>query len=280
VSTLRAVLLYPIRPGDTARALAGRPLVLLLLLVPPAAAALGLLSRGVSIADAGATGLALLLVLVGLTLGGACASWPGARVAGARLPLRALLPVCAVAAFWAPLLLVALAFGLRAVGAGPAAVLVAALLVLLHGVACGFGIVRGDEVEDAGRGGVASCIGLSGALLALWIFLTGIQGSLVFVVRAPVPLEASAGGSTIEAGDLLLFRRCDRAPPGSLVLMRERGGREGVFARIRDAGDPVPLGTGPENSRLSPEWDIAGRAVFVFGASAWSPFRATPPVPE
>ena len=280
VSTLRAVLLYPVRPGDTARALAARPQVLLVLLLPPLAAGLGLLILGVGLEDAAATGLALVLVLLGLTLGGACASWPGARIAGARLSVRALLPVCAVAAFWTPLLLVGLALALRAAGAGPAAVLVAALLVLLHGVACGFGIVRGDEVEDAGRGGVASCVGLAGALLALWLVLIGVQGTLVFVVRAPVTLESSAIESPVDAGDLLLFRRTERAPSGSFVLMRERGGSEGVFALTSRAEAPVALGTGLEIKQLSSDWDIAGRAIFVFGASRWSPIRATEAVPE
>jgi hypothetical protein len=262
VTVLGRVLLLPFRPGAAAARLEGRPAALLFALVAPSLLGAALAATGCSAPDAAATACSLLLVVAGMGLLGAAACQPASLLAGARRPVWAALPACFVAAGWAPLLFAALAAAMVALGFGPSAPLAASLALLGWGVVLGIGLVGAGDAEP-GRRLVASCLGLVGTLLGLWLALALATAHLVLAVPAPV---AEWG---FERGDLLLVRRQSTALPGSLVVVQAPGSPEVAFGRIDAHGMPIPARSGAGVWSRKP--DVLGRVFFKLGAGRAGP---------
>jgi hypothetical protein len=227
VSPLRAVLLFPVRPGAATRALRGAGGAGAVVLLPPCALGAYLTVRGCAPA--------------GLLL---------------RRPprVRPYLVGCLVFAAWTAILFPVLLVLLTAAGAGGLAGLGSGLALLVWGVAAGLFVLGDDETTEPGRGLVASCGALSGALLGL--FVAGWAATLlVWPWRAPV----AVGGA--RRGDLLLVVR-DRSPGAADLLLAENAAGAAVLARRGPDGRLAPTG---ETPAVAGPWQARGRVFFRFG---------------
>jgi len=259
VSPWLALLIYPFAPGIAARRLQGAWAGAVVPLVVTASAAVYLAEHGATTGDALAAAASLLRLLAGLSIGGACAAWIGARLAGREASARELAGPVLAAAGWAPCVFLAFLALAMAAGAGAATGVYAGIALLIWGVSAGIGIVAGEEECEPGRLLVASCLGLGGVLIGLWIALAAPPAPGVQAIRAPVP---EAG---IRAGDFLLVRAGNAPSDGALVLLRDPRSREAVLARRDRNGTLTPVGeiqVGPEKLQ---DWNIAGRVFFRFG---------------
>lgn len=251
---LRAVLLFPVCPAAAARALRDRRSAGAVVLAPPAAFGTYLVARGAAPADALVAAGALLLVAVGLGLGGALGCGVAGRILGRPSRARPHVVACLVFAAWT-LTLFPTALGVAtALGAGGAAGLAAGLSLLVWGVVAGRGVL-GDE-GDPGRGLVASCAALSGALLGLCV-AGWAATQAVWPWRAPVTVDGA------RAGDLLLVVR-DRSPEGAELFLAENSAGAAVLARQAPNGRLAPVGgklvaRGP--------WYPRGRVFFRLGGT-------------
>jgi hypothetical protein len=187
---------------------------------------------------------------------GAAACQPAALLAGAARPLWPAFPACVVAAGWAPLLFAGLAAAMAVLGLGPAAPLAASLVLLVWAAVLGIALVGAGEAEP-GRRLVASCVGLVGALLGLWLALALATAHLVLAIPAPM------AGWGLERGDLLLVRRQNSAPAGSVVVLQGPGSTGMLLARIDPAGALVP--PRPARWAESTNPDVLGRVFFQLG---------------
>jgi hypothetical protein len=257
VSPLRAVLLFPICPGSATRALSGARGAAAVVLAPPCGFGAYLSVRGCAPADALASEAALLLLVVGLGLGGALASGAAGLLLGRPVRVRPYLVGCLVFAAWTAVSFPALLAVLTAAGAGGLAGLGSGLALLVWGAVAGRGVLGDDGATEPGRGLVASCAALSGALLGL-VVAGWAATQLVWPWRAPVAVEGA------RPGDLLLVVR-DRSSGATGLLLAEnaRGvavlARRGADGRIAPVG-ATPFGRGP--------WRARGRVFFRFGG-AW-----------
>lgn len=242
MGSLRAILLFPARPGAAAAALAGCRKAAFAAPAPPLLLFLFLAARGCRSADAAVTAAGLLLLVLGLGAGGALASAAARRILPGA-PRRGL-HVHLVFAAWAALLLVLLLFVTgSALGAG--------LAVLVWGAVAGTRVLT-DEVEP-GRALVASCAGTMGAILGL--LLTGfvVHGHLVMAVPAP------------DADGTLLVRRGEAREPGTLALARDPASASLFLARRGPSG-LVPEGRPPPGPAAG--WTPVGRVFFFLGAGS------------
>jgi hypothetical protein len=226
ISLLRALLLFPVRPSAAAAALARRPVAALAALGPPALLLAYLPARGCGAADAAATALGLLCLVLGMGLGGALAAALAGRLAGAA---PGGVPVHLVFGAWGVLLFLLAAAGAAALGLGAAAPLAAALAVLVWGVVAGTGVVGAGA--ETGRALVASCTGAAGAIAGAVVTGVAVFAHLVLAVPAP------SGAPGVPAGTPLLVRPDEAPPPGTLVLLRDPP----ALARAAP-GAPPPLG--------------------------------------
>jgi hypothetical protein len=256
VSPLRAVLLFPVRPAAATRVLRSRPGAGAVVLLPPLAFGAYLAVRGCAAADAVLTAGALLLVLAGLGLGGAVGCGAAGLILRRPFEVRPHLVGCLVFAAWTVALFPALLALLATVGVGGLAGLAGGLALLVWGVVAGRGVL-GDEGEaDPGRGLVASCAGLSGALLGLC--LAGWAATLlVWPWRAPVAVDGA------RAGELLLVVR-DASPGAADLVLAEDAAGVTVLARRGPDGRLAPVGR--VRSGAGP-WRPRGRVFFRFGGS-------------
>jgi hypothetical protein len=258
VSPLRAVLLFPVCPAAATRALCGRPGAGAVVLLPPLALGAYLAVRGCAAADAAVTAGALLLVILGLGLGGAFAGGLARLILGRPFAVRPHLVGCLAFAAWTVVLFPALLGLLAAAGLGGLAGLAGGLALLIWGVVAGRGVLGDDRGEsDPGRGLVASCAALSGALLGLWV--AGWLGTqVVWPWRAPVAVDGA------RAGDLLLVVR-DQSPDAADLLLADDALGAAVLARRGLDGRIVPVGRVRD---AEGPWRPRGRVFFRFGG-AW-----------
>jgi len=238
----RALALFPLRPGVAAEALENRRASALAAPAPPFLLFLFLAARGCRPSDAGLAAAGLLLLAVGTGAGGALAAAAARRLLPGA-PRRGL-HVHLVFAAWAIALLVALLF-LTGSALG------SALAVLVWGVVAGTRVLAADA--EPGRALVASCAGISGAILGLMIAGAVVHGSLVMAVRSP-----------LEDGTLLV-RRGETPEPGAMVLAREPASRRLFLAR-KAAQGLVPEGVSPPGT--SAGWVTVGKVFFFFGSGA------------
>jgi hypothetical protein len=258
VSSFRAVLTFPWRSGDASRALAGRASAGLAPLVPAALAMVYLLARGAQAADAAWSGVAVLLVVLGLGLGGCVGAFPARLLLARPYRISETLGPCLVFAAWTPPLFVAVLLLARALGAEETAALYSGFTLLIWGVVCGMGVIGGDEAEDYGRAVVATCIGLALSLAGLMAALLLVQAQLVLAVPAMTDTDEFA------AGDRVLVRREAEAAPGSCILLLEEGSREAMFAVAGPGGAWTPLSANAEKAPRG-RWHVAGRVFFRLG---------------
>lgn len=238
----RALLLFPLRPGDAAEALEGCRAAALAAPAPPLLLLLFLAARGCRAGDAGLAATGLLLLVLGPGAGGALASAATRRILPGA-PRRGL-HVHLVFAAWAMVLLVAVLFV-------TGSALAAALAVLVWGVVAGTRVVAAEA--EPGRALVASCAGISGAILGLLVAGAVVHGSLVMAVRSPA------------ADGTLLVRRGEAPEPGATVLARDPASARLFLARRGVAG-LVPEGASPPGPASA--WTPVGRVFFFFGAGA------------
>ena len=258
MSALRAALTFPWRSGDATRALAGRASAWLAPLVPAALAMAYLFSRGAQAADAAWSGVAVLVVVLGLGLGGCVGAFPARLLLARPYRIGQTLGPCLVFAAWTPPLFVVVLLLARAVGAEDTAALYSGFTLLIWGVVGGMGIIGGDESEDYGRAVVASCLGLALSLAGLMAALLLVQAQLVLAVPALADTDQFA------AGDRVLVRREAEVPPGSCILLLEEGSREAMFAVAGPAGTWTPLGVASDKTPRG-RWHVAGRVFFRLG---------------
>jgi hypothetical protein len=259
---MRALLLFPLRPGDASRALARRPWGLAAPLFPCFALATWLWMRDCPTRDIGPITFGLLLLLVGLGAGGALGSLPAGFVSGAvRSPWRMLSP-CFAFASWTALLFTAVLLVLILIGAGGQSVLFAGFFVLGWGVAAGTAVTTTEEGSEGGRALVASCLGLAGSVGGLWLALLVVQAQFAFVLPAPVE------HGPITSGDVLVVRPESRVTDsGELVFLRDPGSGSVVLAELDIDGENVFIGLDKTAPLLSTNWDTLGRVCFAFGGS-------------
>ena len=257
MSPLRAVLLFPVRPAAATRALRGSRGAGAVVALPPCALGAYLAVRGCAPADALATAGALLLVTAGLGLGGALASGAARLVLQRPFEVRPHLACCLVFAAWTATLFPALLALLAVAGAGGMAGLGAGLALLVWGVVAGCGVLGAGEATEPGRGLVASCGALSGALLGLC--LAGWAATqLVWPWRAPIAVDGA------RRGDLLLVVRAESHVAADLLLAENAAG-VAVLARSGADGRVVPIG---RTRAVRGPWQARGRVFFRFGG-AW-----------
>jgi hypothetical protein len=255
---LRALLLFPFRPSDAIPSLEGRIAPYLAPLAPAAVLAAYLLARGAAAADALVAGAALLLCVAGAGLAGGLVAPLAARFTGATFRWTGRLGIGLLFAAWTAPLFVALVVALQWAGAGVAAPLYAALVLVCWAVAVGAAVVAPDEDSEGGRNLVGGCLGMAGALAGFWGALMLVQAHLLVVVPAPTD------GPDFERADALVVRVSRNVQRGDLLLLRERNGREAVLARVGETA-LEPSGKVDSASFASREWDIAGRVFFRFG---------------
>ncbi len=238
----RALLLFPLRPGAATEALGGCRGSALAAPAPPVLLFLFLAARGCRAGDAAVAAASLLLLVLGPGAGGALASAALRRILpdAPRRPLH----VHLVFAAWAMLLLAVILF----VGGSA---LAAALAVLVWGVVAGMRVVAKDA--EPGRALVASCAGVSGAILGLLVAGALVHGSLVMAVRSPV------------ADGTLLVRRGEASEPGATVVARDPASTRLFLAR-RGVHGLVPEGLGPPGPAAG--WVQVGRVFFFLGSGA------------
>ncbi len=244
MAPLRAILLFPVRPGVAAEALAGCRASALAAPAPPLLLSCFLAARGCRVADAAATAAGLLLLVLGLGAGGTLASAVARRILpdAPRRPLHAHL----VFAAWAMAILVTALFVTgSAVASGFA--------VLVWGVVAGMGVLA--PLAEPGRALVASCAGTLGAILGLLLLGLAVQGNLVMAVPAP------------DGRGTLLVRRGEATEPGATVLARDPASNRLFLAR-RGALGLVPEGAAPPGPAAA--WTPVGRVFFFLGVGARS----------
>jgi hypothetical protein len=260
VSRRLALILFPFVPTRAAERLAGSWLGAIVPALALLSVAVYLKAKGGGTGDVAAATVGLARVLGGVALGGLGASWIAARVAGREASMRALAGPVLAAAGWAPAVFVVFLLLMHAGGASSAAALFAGIALLIWGVAAGFGIVGGEEECEPGRLLVASCFGLGGVLIGLWVALAAPPAAPVQLVPSPVAREA------IRPGDLLLVARSDADAEGDLVLLRDPGSHEAALA-VRDRnGSLTPVGPIQVSREKLQDWNIAGHVFFRFGA--------------
>lgn len=228
-----ALLLFPLLPGTASRAIEGRRGPLAAPAVVSAAAALYLGARGCRAGDAAATGGALLLLLGAMALGGAAACLVARRLLGGGRGFLAYLSIAALASAWTPPLFLFFSMVSSRFLSAAIAPLLSTLVLLTWGAVAGIGIVSGVEAEEGGKGLVASCIGLTGALAGLTLAAAIVTRTLLLVTHSPVDTEH------FRAGEPLLVRCGSGALPGDYALVREGPG-EAVRLRRVDGG-PVAV---------------------------------------
>jgi hypothetical protein len=254
-----ALLLFPLIPTIAARRLQGAWHAAIVPVAVCAAVSGYLASHGVAGADALWSGASLLRVLLGMFVGGLVAAWIGARVVGRAASLRELAGPSLAAAGWAPcVFLLVVGIG-HAASAGVAAGVYAGIALLIWGIAAGLGIIAGEEECEPGRLLVASCFGLGGVLIGLWVALAAPPAPWVQAVPAPVT-EAP-----FTAGDLLLVRTEKSAESAGLFLLRKPDSREAVVVRRDGNGSLTPFGAIQVGSEMLQDWNNAGRVFFQYG---------------
>jgi len=255
---MRALLLFPFRPADALPGLERAVAPWLAPFVPSAALGVFLLARGCAAGDALAAAGALLLGTVGAGLAGGLAAPLAATFTGAEFGWNGRLGVGLLFAAWTALLFAVLVVLLQLAGAGVAAPLYGALVLVCWAVAVGSAVVAPPEGAEGGRGLVGGCLGLAGALAGFWAALLVVQAHLLLVVPAP------SDGPGFERADALIVRRSASAHESRLLLLTERGGREAVLARVGSRG-LEPSENVDIRSFASKNWDIAGYVFFRFG---------------
>ncbi|MHC4550359.1 MAG: hypothetical protein ACYTEZ_16445 [Planctomycetota bacterium] len=257
MSFLRALALFPVRPGVASQALAGSRAAWAAPLVPAALLACFLIARGCALRDALAAGAGLGLLVLGLGVGGTCAGYPAGLVLGRGRPVGAHLGPCLVFAAWSAVLFPVLLGLATLAGAGAAAALAGSLTLLVWGVAAGMGLLSWGAAAESGRALVASCTGLSGALLGLVAALL-VSTQLVSLRRMP------AATPQARAGALVLVVHDTRPAPGALVFLRASDAPEALLARVTGEGVYLPLGVDAAAWRPE-EWAPRSRIFFRLG---------------
>jgi len=274
VSRPLALLLFPFVPTRAAQRLGGGVLGALAPLAVLAGVAVYLFAKGVAARDVLGAVLGLLRVLAGVSVGGLCAAWIGARVAAREASARELAGPVLAAAGWAPLVFVAFLLIGHAGGAGNAAALYAAIALLVWGVAAGFGILSGDADCEPGRLLVATCFGLGGVLIGLSAALAAPPAPPVQLVPSPV------AEGTLRPGDLLLLGRAEPPAAGDLVLLRDPRSSEAVLASRESNGSLTPVGSIQVDRQKLQDWNIAGRVFFRFGAAGGASVGSAEQMPK
>lgn len=239
VSTVAALLLFPLRPQESLERIDRLAPPLLFLPLPAAAAGAALWWDGCAGSDALATAAAVLLTLLTTTLAGFGASWGASRISEADMPARRRLAGTALLTAWGAFLWALLSIFAGAFGIGQEGPLLAALIVLLWGLAAGIAVVGGPRIPEVARGWVASCTGMLGALAGLFLGALVATQSLVLAVPPP-PASEDFGHSS-----LLLVRIDERPTPATVVLARNPETGRAVMARV------VP-GDGTQDTVLTP----------------------------
>ena len=238
-------------------------------LVPSVAAGLFLARQGCDAGDALWSALTVLRYLFAIAACGTLFSLVAVRIMDRAAGWKAMFgPACAAVA-WAPFVFLLLLALYRATGAGAPAALYAGLTLLLWGVAAGTGIIGGEEGGEPGRLLVASCLGLSGCILGMFIAHRAPPPAPVLHERAPFTSDG------IARGDFLLVRRGKNVPTGAIVLLRKRGSRQPLFARVAPDGKLALIGKVDARPNMLREWDIMGRVFFRLGS-----WHATDVVPS
>ena len=255
-----ALLLFPVVPSIAARKLQGAWIAAVVPLVVAAAVAVYLVLHGAATSDSAWTGATLVRIFAGLAIGGAGASWIGARVVGRAASWTELAGPALAAAGWAPcVFIVFLGIGQMS-GAGSAAGVYAGVGLLIWGIAAGFGIVGGEDDSEPGRLLVASCFGIGGAIIGLYVAYAVPPEPWAHAIRAPV------SDAPIRAGSLLLVRTTQSAGP-AVILLRKPNSREAVLARRSANGSLTPLGEIQLEAETLQDWNNAGYVFFQFGAT-------------
>ncbi|MGH7163470.1 MAG: hypothetical protein ACREID_08290, partial [Planctomycetota bacterium] len=125
---------------------------------------------------------------------------------------------------------------------------------LAWGAWAGVGLVATDREPEPGRGLVASCVGLTGALAGLAVAAWAVQAHLFAVLPAP------------DDGRPLLVRVGSRFREAEVVLV---GGGEGsglALRRVVRGGFEPLVPAGAERAPAAPV--VLGKVVFRFGG-AW-----------
>ncbi|MDH3592785.1 MAG: hypothetical protein OER88_12945, partial [Planctomycetota bacterium] len=123
MTPLRALVLFPVRPGPASAALARRTIALAAPLVPALVLTILVAARGAGPLDALATGAGLLLLVAGTGLGGLLGCYPGKMILGRPYDAAALAGPCVVCAAWTAVLFLGLLAVGKIFGAGAAAAL-------------------------------------------------------------------------------------------------------------------------------------------------------------
>ncbi len=213
----------------------------------------------VALADAGATAGGVALITLGLGAGGALGARLAGHVVGAGEPLTGKLGPCLVFGAWTVVLFMLLLAGARMAGATALGVLGAGFGVLIWGAVAGIGVVDPTGEREYGRALVGSCVGVTGAILGVYLTASPVWQSIALPVLAPP--EASRGW---DAGDLFLVRRTADAPAGAIVLLKDaRTGHELLAVRGAE-GEHRPI-VDPAGVYETGAWTVAGRIFLHFG---------------
>ena len=246
---------------------------LLFLMLPATAAGAALWQDGCAASDALATSAAVLLILAATTLAGFGASWAASRISETGMPARRRLAGTALLATWGACLWALLSVFARAFGVGPEGPLLAALVVLVWGLAAGIAVVGGPHIPEMTRGWVASCTGMLGALAGLVVGALVATQSLVLAVPPP-PTSEDFGRSS-----LLLVRISERSTPGTVVLARNPDTGGAVVARVAPGDSAQDTVLKPLTGTQHPPGSLAkltvrGRVFYGIG------YGALPGAPE
>ena len=259
-----AVLLFPVRPADVSPRLTSLLGGLVVALLPALFVGLAARLAGAAMEDVGALAAATAAVTVGLGLGGALGCRFAGAVVGADGPLRGRLVPCLVFGAWTVTLFLLILFGARLSGQFALAGLIAGLAVLVWGAVVGIGVVDPHGEFEYGRALVGSCVGITGAILGLYLAVMPVKNHLAFVV--PAPPDAARGW---EAGDFFVVRQATEGRPGDVVLLHDARTGEGLVAVVGAEGGPQPIG--PREAYERGAWAVAGRAFLRIGRSGAAP---------
>jgi hypothetical protein len=222
-------------------------------------AAVFLLAYGAGAGDAVASAASVLRYACGLAVGGTIFSVAAMRLLDRDAGWKDLFgPACGAAA-WSPIVFVVLLWIFARAGMGPTAALYAGLLLLFWGVVAGMGIIGGNEGGEPGRLLVAACLGVTGSLAGLAV--AHQIPPPVAVMALPAPFD----DGTVRRGNFLLVRRTPDPHAPAMVLLRETGTREAIFAVIEKNGKRRPLGDTSATPKMLQDWNVAGRVFFQLG---------------
>ena len=265
MSLWTALLVFPVQPGPALRRARGSRLPA----VAPVVLGLAIFAffsiAQVAAGDAWACALTYARYAYATAAGGTVISVLALRVAGCEGNAWNLFGSACLAAAWTPFAFVGIVVSAQFFGAGPEAGVYAGLAVLVWGAAAGMAILAGDGAPEPGRLLVGTCLLLSGCLAGFWAAHRVPPAAAVNSV--PSPIEAH----NIKPGNMLLVRTESRPRAPCIVLLREPGTPEAVFAHLDHNGARTILGDVRRPPEMFQDWNIAGRVFFRFGGSGgWS----------